>query len=72
MKLAAITTLYRGVKLSAKLSRLSSSLASEHAVISTFDLFSVGVGPSSSHTVGPMRAGRIFTTDLDQLNLLHK
>lgn len=27
----------------------------EHAVISTFDLFSVGIGPSSSHTVGPMR-----------------
>lgn len=26
-----------------------------HAVISTFDLFSIGVGPSSSHTVGPMR-----------------
>ncbi|KAJ7281745.1 L-serine ammonia-lyase [Mycena rebaudengoi] len=32
----------------------------EHAVISTFDLFSIGVGPSSSHTVGPMRAGKIF------------
>lgn len=27
----------------------------EHAVISTFDLFSVGIGPSSSHTVGPQR-----------------
>ncbi|KAG7093857.1 hypothetical protein E1B28_007495 [Marasmius oreades] len=44
----------------------------EHAVISTFDLFSIGVGPSSSHTVGPMRAGRIFITDLEHLNLLHK
>jgi hypothetical protein len=31
-----------------------------HAVVSTFDLFSIGVGPSSSHTVGPMRAGKIF------------
>lgn len=29
--------------------------AAEHAVISTFDLFSIGIGPSSSHTVGPMR-----------------
>lgn len=29
-----------------------------HAVISAFDLFSIGVGPSSSHTVGPMRAGK--------------
>jgi hypothetical protein len=28
----------------------------EHAVISTFDLFSIGIGPSSSHTVGPMRS----------------
>ncbi|KAG6856662.1 hypothetical protein H0H87_002039 [Tephrocybe sp. NHM501043] len=42
----------------------------EHAVISTFDLFSIGVGPSSSHTVGPMRAGKIFITDLEELNLL--
>lgn len=24
------------------------------------DMFSIGVGPSSSHTVGPMRAGKIF------------
>lgn len=31
------------------------SLRAEHAVISTFDLFSIGIGPSSSHTVGPMR-----------------
>ncbi|KZV76009.1 L-serine ammonia-lyase [Peniophora sp. CONT] len=44
----------------------------EHAVISTFDLFSIGVGPSSSHTVGPMRAGRIFITDLVELGLLDK
>ena len=44
----------------------------EHAVISTFDLFSVGVGPSSSHTVGPMRAGRIFVADLKNLGILEK
>ncbi|TFK39348.1 serine dehydratase alpha chain-domain-containing protein [Crucibulum laeve] len=44
----------------------------EHAVISTFDLFSIGVGPSSSHTVGPMRAGKIFIADLKELNLLEK
>ncbi|KAF9245270.1 serine dehydratase alpha chain-domain-containing protein [Melanogaster broomeanus] len=41
-----------------------------HAVISTFDLFSIGVGPSSSHTVGPMRAGKIFIADLKELGLL--
>lgn len=66
----------------------------EHAVISAFDLFSIGgaspliraaglgahraaaglmrlvVGPSSSHTVGPMRAGKIFIGDLENLGLL--
>lgn len=30
------------------------------AYVSAFDLFSIGVGPSSSHTVGPMRAGLDF------------
>lgn len=44
----------------------------EHAVISTFDLFSIGIGPSSSHTVGPMRAGGIFVTDLVEAGLLDK
>jgi len=29
-----------------------------------FDLFSVGIGPSSSHTVGPMRAGAAFAAGL--------
>ncbi|SCL72837.1 L-serine ammonia-lyase [Micromonospora peucetia] len=33
-------------------------------MISVFDLFSVGIGPSSSHTVGPMRAARTFVTGL--------
>src|SRR3990167_2992606 len=28
--------------------------------ISVFDLFSIGIGPSSSHTVGPMRAANDF------------
>ncbi|RYP41271.1 hypothetical protein DL767_001125 [Monosporascus sp. MG133] len=42
----------------------------EHAVISTFDLFSIGIGPSSSHTVGPMRAGNIFVTDMIEAGLL--
>ncbi|KAI8963620.1 serine dehydratase alpha chain-domain-containing protein [Daldinia sp. FL1419] len=44
----------------------------EHAVISTFDLFSIGIGPSSSHTVGPMRAGGIFVADLAEAGLLQK
>jgi len=46
--------------------------ATEHAVISTFDLFSIGIGPSSSHTVGPMRAGAIFVGDLREAGLLNK
>jgi L-serine dehydratase len=29
--------------------------------VSIFDLFSIGIGPSSSHTVGPMRAAKAFT-----------
>lgn len=33
-------------------------------VISVFDLFKVGIGPSSSHTVGPMKAARQFATEL--------
>ncbi|MGH3352307.1 MAG: L-serine ammonia-lyase [Nocardioides sp.] len=33
-------------------------------MISVFDLFSIGLGPSSSHTVGPMRAGADFASRL--------
>src|SRR4051812_1890476 len=32
--------------------------------ISVFELFSIGIGPSSSHTVGPMRAARTFAEGL--------
>lgn len=32
--------------------------------VSIFDLFSVGIGPSSSHTVGPMKAAYEFANDL--------
>ncbi len=39
-------------------------------MISAFDLFSLGIGPSSSHTVGPMRAGAMFVSDLKQAGLL--
>jgi L-serine dehydratase len=34
--------------------------------VSVFDLFKIGIGPSSSHTVGPMRAARLFTRSLAQ------
>lgn len=39
-------------------------------MISVFDLFKVGIGPSSSHTVGPMRAARRFVDWLDSQGLL--
>ena len=32
--------------------------------VSVFDLFKIGIGPSSSHTVGPMRAARLFVSRL--------
>lgn len=37
--------------------------------ISVFDLFRIGIGPSSSHTVGPMRAARDFALALDDANV---
>jgi len=38
--------------------------------ISVFDLFTIGIGPSSSHTVGPMRAARRFALRLEREGLL--
>lgn len=34
--------------------------------ISVFDMFSIGIGPSSSHTVGPMKAARRFVLGLER------
>ena len=38
--------------------------------ISVFNLFSIGIGPSSSHTVGPMRAARQYLLELDKAGKL--
>lgn len=38
--------------------------------VSAFDLFKIGIGPSSSHTVGPMRAAARFATRLGRRGLL--
>ncbi len=38
--------------------------------LSTFELFSIGIGPSSIHTVGPMRAARRFLAELKERELL--
>ncbi len=40
--------------------------------ISVFDLFSVGIGPSSSHTVGPMSAANAFVKKLGSENKLEQ
>ncbi len=39
--------------------------------ISVFDLFKIGVGPSSSHTVGPMLAAYTYVTQLRDRQLLN-
>jgi L-serine dehydratase len=38
--------------------------------VSVFDLFKIGIGPSSSHTVGPMKAARMFALGLSERGLL--
>jgi L-serine dehydratase len=38
--------------------------------VSVFDLFKIGIGPSSSHTVGPMRAARMFALGLQHAEQL--
>jgi L-serine dehydratase len=40
--------------------------------ISVFDIFKIGIGPSSSHTVGPMRAARCFAERLREDSLLER
>jgi len=40
--------------------------------ISVFDIFKIGVGPSSSHTLGPWKAARMFTAFLEENNLLQR
>ena len=42
------------------------------AYVSAFELFSIGVGPSSSHTVGPMRAALDFVARLRSEGLLDR
>ena len=38
--------------------------------LSVFDIFKIGIGPSSSHTMGPMRAAHEFASDLERAGLL--
>ncbi len=40
--------------------------------VSVFEIFKIGIGPSSSHTVGPMRAAHTFVQRLDDAELLNR
>ena len=40
--------------------------------VGVFDLFSIGIGPSSSHTVGPMRAAAVFAEELQASGVLDR
>ncbi len=42
-----------------------------HEAISVFDIFKIGVGPSSSHTLGPWRAAQRFVQAIQQKNKIH-
>ncbi len=46
------------------LSPTFNSVYSGFLMISVFDMFSIGIGPSSSHTVGPMKAAKLFVENL--------
>ncbi len=41
-------------------------------MLSVFDIFKIGIGPSSSHTVGPMRAGLLFAQSLASAGVLDR
>jgi L-serine dehydratase len=41
-----------------------------HEAISVFDIYKIGIGPSSSHTLGPWRAAQRFVRDLHERNIL--
>jgi L-serine dehydratase len=41
-------------------------------MLSVFDIFKIGIGPSSSHTVGPMRGARMFADALERDGLLSR
>ena len=42
-----------------------------HEAISVIDIFKIGVGPSSSHTLGPWRAAQRFVESLSKKNILY-
>ncbi len=49
---------------------IAAGTAAPAAYCGVFDLFKIGIGPSSSHTVGPMRAAGMFLDELKERQLL--
>src|ERR1700679_4356962 len=43
-----------------------------HEAISVFDMFKIGIGPSSSHTLGPWKAAQRFLQSIENKNLLQQ
>jgi L-serine dehydratase len=50
---------------------LNKAISLAHEAISVFDIFKIGVGPSSSHTLGPWRAAQKFIQSLQEKGLLN-
>ena len=50
---------------------LNKTIVLSHEAISVFDIFKIGIGPSSSHTLGPWRAAMRFLDSLENNNLLN-
>src|SRR5581483_2581150 len=59
-----------GTCLHAKAGSIAKGLKLNLVKTSLFDLYKIGIGPSSSHTMGPMRAARAFLLALDAHHLL--
>jgi L-serine dehydratase len=51
---------------------LKSNFKKMHEAISIFDMFKIGIGPSSSHTLGPWRAALSCIEELKQENVFHE
>lgn len=52
--------------------KVKNSVKRDFMSVSTLEIFSIGIGPSSSHTVGPMRAARRFLIEMKERELLEE
>src|ERR1700722_7812492 len=61
---------FRATSATAAYDRLPESGQVYRMILSVFDIFKIGIGPSSSHTMGPMNAARSFVELLAERDLL--